>query len=163
MIRNVKPQDVPAITAIYNEYIKNTTIIFDTEPFEESEVAERVDDYSKNHAFFVYEEDNKILGFCYSHPWKAKKAYRFTEETTVYLASGQTGKGIGKKLMEVLIDDCRKRGVKALIACITEGNLISFALHERLEFKRVSHFQKVGWKFNQWLNVFDYELVLDDQ
>ena len=79
--------------------------------------------------------------------WKERAAYRHTLETTVYLAPGYEGKGIGRELMERLIEECRRDGYRALIACVTEGNVVSDALHLRLGFKKVSHFKKVGLKF----------------
>lgn len=101
-----------------------------------------------------------IAGYCYAHAWKERAAYRHTLETTVYLASEYQGKGIGKQLMQTLINECRHRGYHALIACITEGNEASNSLHQKLGFKQVSHFEKVGLKFDRWLDVFDYELIL---
>ena len=62
--------------------------------------------------------------------------------------------------MERLIEECRREGYRALIACITEGNAASDALHLRLGFKQVSHFERVGLKFGRWLDVVDYELLL---
>ena len=61
--------------------------------------------------------------------------------------------------MQKLIEACRENGYRALIACITEGNEASNILHERLGFKQVSHFKKVGLKFDRWLDVADYELL----
>lgn len=110
--------------------------------------------------YFVYETEGKIAGYCYAHAWKERAAYRHTLETTVYLASEYQGKGIGKQLMQTLINECRHRGYHALIACITEGNEASNSLHQKLGFKQVSHFEKVGLKFDRWLDVFDYELIL---
>ena len=70
------------------------------------------------------------------------------------------GAGIGRKLTEKLVDECRKRGYRALIACITDGNQASIKLHEKLGFKKVSHFEKVGIKFGGELDVIDLELRL---
>lgn len=81
-------------------------------------------------------------------------------ETTVYLSPAVVGRGIGTLLMKNLIEECRLSEYKALIACITEGNSESMALHKKLGFKQVSFFEKVGFKFGRWLNVIDYELLL---
>lgn len=69
-------------------------------------------------------------------------------------------RGIGRQLMERLIEECRAGGYHALIACITEGNEASYSLHEKLGFRKVSHFEKVGLKFGRWLDVVDYELII---
>lgn len=90
-----------------------------------------------------------------------KAAYRYTLETTVYLSPDYLGRGIGKRLMRELIEACRRNGYRALIACITAGNEASIALHTGLGFKQVSHFEQVGRKFGRWLDVVDYELLLN--
>ena len=108
----------------------------------------------------MYVDQDEVVGYCYAHTWKERSAYRYTLETTVYLSPGHTGKGIGMLLMKKLIGACRENGYRALIACITEGNEASNILHEKLGFKQVSHFKKVGLKFDRWLDVADYELLL---
>lgn len=160
MIREVRPEDTGSITAIYNEYVAHSVITFETEPVREEEMRSRITGIVSHFPYFVYETEGKIAGYCYAHAWKERAAYRYTLETTVYLASEYQGKGIGKQLMQTLINECRHRGYHALIACITEGNEASNSLHQKLGFKQVSHFEKVGLKFDRWLDVFDYELIL---
>lgn len=161
MIRKVALTDAKAIVDIYNEYILNTTISFEVEALTEEQMRGRIEDISSRFVYLVYEEDGKILGYCYAHPWKERAAYGHTLETTVYLSPAAKGHGIGHRLMEVLIDECRKQGFHALIACITGGNEASCHLHEKLGFKQVSSFEKVGRKFDRWLDVVDYELLLE--
>ncbi|MDO4165596.1 MAG: GNAT family N-acetyltransferase [Bacteroides sp.] len=153
--------DAKAIVDIYNDYILNTTISFEVKALTEDEMRARIQEISSHFVYLVYEEDGKILGYCYAHPWKERAAYGHTLETTVYLSPDAKGHGIGRKLMEVLIDECRKQGFHALIACITGGNEASCHLHEKLGFKQVSAFEKVGRKFGRWLDVVDYELLLE--
>lgn len=160
MIRRVELQDAKAITTIYNEYVEHSVATFETEPLREEDMRNRIAGIAAHFPYFVYEEEGKVTGYCYAHLWKERAAYRHTLETTVYLASGHEGKGIGKALMERLIEECRRDGYHALIACVTEGNAVSDALHLRLGFKQVSHFEKVGLKFGRWLDVVDYELLL---
>ena len=131
-------RDAKAIVDIYNEYVVNSVATFETEPL-------RVEE---------------MVGYCYAHTWKEKAAYKYTLETTVYLSPRYKGKGIGRQLMERLIEECRVGGYHALIACITEGNEASYSLHEKLGFRKVSHFEKVGLKFGRWLDVVDYELII---
>lgn len=160
MIRSVKLHDVEAITAIYNEYVINSIATFETQPVEEEEMHMRITVISRDYPYFVYEINNEVAGYCYAHAWKEKAAYKYTLETTVYLSAKHTGKGIGRQLMERLIDECYNRGYHALIACITEGNETSKTLHTKLGFKQVSGFEQVGLKFGRWLGVADYELLL---
>ena len=160
MIRKVDLQDTKAITGIYNEYVVNSVATFETEPLTEEEMQSRIARLSVQFPYFVYETDGEVIGYCYAHPWKEKAAYKYTLETTVYLSPEKVGKGVGKMLMLRLIDECRTAGYHVLIACITEGNEASFALHSKLGYKQVSHFEKVGLKFDRWLGVVDYELIL---
>lgn len=160
MIRPVVLADAAAIAAIYNEYVLNTTITFEIEPVSVEEMSSRIAGFSVKYPYLVYEEGGEVLGYAYAHRWKERAAYAQTLETTIYLRSDARNRGIGRLLMARLIDDCRQWGAHALIACITEGNLASVALHQRMGFQQVACFHQVGRKFDQWLGVSDYELVL---
>lgn len=161
MIRDVKLQDAQAITDIYNEYVLNSTITFETEPLSVETMESRIKTLSKDFPYFVYEEDGKILGYCYVHHWKERAAYRYTLETTVYLSAQAKGKGIGTILMKKLISTCKEGGYHSLIACITAGNEESYHLHDKLGFKQVAHYKEVGLKFDKWIDVVDFELILN--
>ncbi|NDW19033.1 N-acetyltransferase family protein [Dysgonomonas sp. 216] len=160
MIRHVEPKDVKFITNIYNEYVRNSVVTFETEPVSENTMRSRISEISSQFPYFVYETDGEVIGYCYAHAWKEKAAYKYTAEVTVYLSPLFRGKGIGKELMLRLIDDCRENGYHALIACITSENKTSSSLYLKLGFKQVSYFKEVGMKFERWLDVSDYELLL---
>ena len=160
-IRRVQTDDAAAIASIYNGYVSGSNITFEEEPVTVEEMASRIARISAGFPYLVWEEDGAVKGYCHAHAWKERSAYRYTAETTVYLSPDITGRGVGTALMRHLIAECREMGLKVLIACITEGNAASNALHERLGFRQVSRFEKVGLKFGRWLNVADYELILD--
>lgn len=160
MIRKVELQDTRPLTDIYNYYIAHSTATFDITPIGEKEMRKRIVNISTRYPYFVYENEGKITGYCYAHPWKEKDAYSQTLETTVYVAPGQERKGIGTQLMQKLIETCRQSGFHSLIACITEDNQISCLLHERLGFVQVSHFKEAGFKFGKWIGIIDYQLIL---
>ena len=149
LIRSVELRDVDAITDIYNGYVTGGSATFETEPVGTAEMRSRIAGISARFPYLVCEEGGRVAGYCYAHGWKTKAAYRYTLETTVYLSPDYLGRGIGKRLM------------RALIACITAGNEASIALHTGLGFKQVSHFEQVGRKFGRWLDVVDYELLLN--
>ncbi len=161
MIRKVEPQDVNAISCIYNKYIAETDITFETEQLDNNEISNRINSISDTCPYLVYIEDGNLLGYCYAHPWKQRAAYSKSYETTIYLSPEGKGRGIGTKLMKRLISESRQHGIHALIACITAGNKASICLHEKLGFIKVSHFRQVGMKFDKWLDVVDYELILE--
>lgn len=162
MIRKMTLSDVAAIVRIYAYYVKNTVITFDTEVPSEEEMSQRLAPIIEHMPAWVCEEDGQLAGYCYAHEWKTKKAYNTTVETTIYLHPDHTGKGYGRLLMDCLINDCRGRSLHALVACITIPNESSVKLHEKLGFREVSCFREVGRKFGQWLDVADYELILNE-
>ncbi|WP_288319131.1 GNAT family N-acetyltransferase [Xylanibacter caecicola] len=160
MIRRVDLSDAGEIVSVYNDYILNSVVSFETEALTVEEMQERINDISSSFPYFVYEKDGCIAGYCYAHAWKSRAAYSGTLETTVYLAPEYKGLGIGRELMERLISECRALGYSALIACITACNTDSIGFHRCLGFEKVSHFKRVGYKFDRWLDVVDYELLL---
>lgn len=160
MIREVRPDDAAQIAGIYNRYILETTISFETQPLSAEDMRKRIEEISSYFPYLVAENNGKLIGYCYAHLWKERAAYCKTLETTIYLASEAKGKGLGTRLMDRLIDECRNRGYHVLIACITAENEESCRFHERLGFKKVSHFEQAGQKFGRWLDVADYELIL---
>ncbi|MCH5181119.1 MAG: N-acetyltransferase [Prevotellaceae bacterium] len=159
-IRPVRADDAAALAAIYNPYVAETDISFETEPLTAGDMRQRIAQTAASCPYLVAEAGGTPVGYCYAHPWKERAAYALTLETTVYIDRRHCGRGIGRRLMERLIDDCRQRGAHALVACITGGNARSTALHEALGFRRVSRFRQVGRKGGRWLDVEDYELLL---
>ena len=164
MITNVSKTDADKITAIYNYYVRTSVVTFDTEEWSVEKMTRRIEALSEKYPYIVFRmPDGNIAGYCYAHPWKERAAYGHTLETTVYLSPLGQNKGLGRELMLRLIEECRRQGYRALIACITGNNEASRAFHARLGFEQVSLFKEVGHKFGQWLDVVDYELLLAPQ
>lgn len=161
IIREVISADCVAMTDIYNYYIEATTITFETVKLEPEDMTKRIRMFlSAGYPCLVAEEDGRVVGYCYAHPWKEKSAYSATLETTVYVAPGQDRRGTGRALMSELIKRCRESGTHALIACVTAENAYSIEFHRRLGFKEVSRFEQVGFKHGRWLDVIDMEMLL---
>lgn len=160
MIRKVQPDDAQDIALIYNHYVEHTTITFETNPVSTDEMSERISTISGKYPYFVYEEAGKVAGYCYASSWKKKEAYCNTVESTIYIDTSFQGKGIGLALMNKLTNELKARSFHAIIACITVPNPSSIGLHEKLGFKKVSEFREVGYKFDRWLDVSDWELLL---
>ena len=159
MIRPVADSDAAAITGIYNYYIQNTTVSFETTQLSEAEMLQRIRAIAAGYPYFVALEEGRVVGYCYAHLWKERMAYCHTWEVTIYLAPDSKGRGTGSALMRRLIDACRATGrCRNLIACITEENAESIAFHRKMGFEKVSHFKSVGYKLGRWLDVVDMEL-----
>jgi len=161
MIRKVCPDDAGSIASIYNHYVENTTITFETESVLVEEMRGRIAEISEKYPYFVYEKSGYVVAYCYASSWKKKAAYNHTVESTVYVDPALRGKGVGELLMNELINELRNRQCfHAIIACITVPNPQSVGLHKKLGFKQVSEFKEVGYKFDKWLDVGDFELLL---
>ncbi len=161
MIRPVKIHDAASIMNIYNHYITESTISFETEPLTLEQMQVRISEIAAKYPYFVsISERDTLNGYCYAHTWKERAAYGKTLETTVYISPKYQNQGIGHDLMTRLIDRCREEGYRTLVACITATNTKSINFHKRLGFKQVSHFEKVGNKNGEELDVIDMQLIL---
>lgn len=160
MIRNATREDSKAIAAIYNHYVLNTVVTFEETPVSAEEMQQRIADTQEKYHWLVYEENNEVIGYAYSHAWRVRAAYRYSSELSVYLAPGHTGRGIGKKLYQAVIDEARKLKLHAVIGGVALPNEASVKLHEKLGFKKVGEFEEVGIKFGKWVNVAYWELIL---
>jgi len=160
MIRYVEPKDAREIVDIYNFYINNTEITFEEHPLSVDEMEKRIRDVTAKYPWLVIEEDGNILGYAYSSKYRERSAYRYTAELTIYMKNGEEGKGLGAELMRRVIEETRNRGIHALISAIAIPNERSVAIHEKFEFEKVGQLKDVGFKFDHWIDVGYWELVL---
>lgn len=160
MIRKATISDAAMIAAIYNHYVETTTITFEEQAVHADEMAQRIGSVGAQLPWYVFERDGQVLGYAYATPWRARSAYRFSVESTVYVAHDCVGQGIGRQLYRMLIDDLRQRQLQVVIGGIAQPNDESVALHERLGFEKVAMFKRVGRKFDQWIDVGYWELLL---
>ncbi|MDR1211623.1 MAG: GNAT family N-acetyltransferase [Spirochaetaceae bacterium] len=161
MIRGVKSEDAGAIVFIYNYYIKNSPATFEEIPLSARDMAARIRAVGENYPWIVWEENGEILGYAYMHRYHERAAYRYTAEDSVYVRAGCEGRGIGRALLEHLIGVARKMEIRVLLSIITVPNAASVGLHEKFGFTKVGQFPEVGYKFDQWLDVGYWELLLD--
>jgi L-amino acid N-acyltransferase YncA len=160
MIRSATGQDAAAICAIYNHYIANSIITFEETPVSTDEMAGRIAEVTATLPWLVFEAEAEVQGYAYASPWKSRCAYRFAVETTVYLAESATGRGVGSQLYQALLADLRGRSLHSIIGGVALPNPASVALHEKFGFEKVAHFKQVGWKFDRWIDVGYWELML---
>ena len=161
MLRAATPADAAAIAAIYNHYVLHTIVTFEEEAVTADEIAGRIREVQgAGIPWFVWEENGRVLGYTYASKWKSRCSFRYSLETTVYLDKDATGRGLGRTLYTPLIEALRGQKYHALIGGISIPNPASIALHEKLGFQKIGHFKEVGWKFNQWIDVGYWELIL---
>jgi L-amino acid N-acyltransferase YncA len=159
-IRDVKLGDAEAISHIYNHYVINTIVSFEDLPVPAEEMKQRIMQTTSNLPWLVIEEAGHINGYAYASSWKSRGAYRFCAESTIYLHPACIGKGYGRKLYEALISTLHSRNLHCVIGVIALPNEKSVALHEGLGFHQVAHLQQIGRKFDQWIDVGFWELIL---
>jgi len=160
MIRAATVKDAKAIRGIYEHYILETVITFEEEPVSVEEMEDRIRRVTRSFPWLVYESDGKVIGYAYADRWKSRSAYRYAVESTIYVDPRYTGQGIGKQLYGSLIPELRLRSLHSVLGVIALPNPASIALHERMGFVKVAHFKEVGWKFNRWIDVGDWQLLL---
>ncbi len=154
IVRDVVAGDVETLVRIYNHYVTQTIITFEEESVTAAEMARRVADVQLTSLpWLVAERDGAVVGYAYATKWRVRQAYRFSTEVTVYVAPELAGKRIGSMLYGQLLSALRARNIHAAIGGIALPNDASVALHEKFGFKKVAHFEEVGFKFNQWIDV----------
>jgi L-amino acid N-acyltransferase YncA len=161
-LRPATSQDAAAIVAIYNHYVATTSISFEEEAVAVDDMAQRIDAVlAAGLPWLVAVEDGKILGYAYATKWRVRHAYRFSVESSVYLAQDVAQRGLGTRLYVALIDQLRAAKCHLVIGGIALPNEASVALHEKLGFEKVAHFKEVGYKFERWLDVGYWQLNLN--
>ncbi len=160
-IRPATAADAARIAAIYNRYVAQTTISFEEQPVSEAEMAGRIRDVADaGLPWLVVVHQGELAGYAYATKWRARPAYRFSVESTVYLDDSACGRGWGALLYRQLIGQLRAGGIRTVIAGIAQPNARSVGLHERLGFRKVAHFPDVGYKFGGWVDVGYWQLSL---
>ena len=163
MIRPATVTDAHAISVVYNHFILNTTVTFEETAISPGDMAQRIEAHAGRLPFLVAEIDNAVAGYAYAAPWKTRSAYRHSVESSIYVASEFTGMGLGSRLYQALLQDLRKQGVHAVLAGIALPNKASIGLHEAFGFSKVGQMREVGRKFDQWIDVGYWQLILTQQ
>ncbi|GAA0722936.1 arsinothricin resistance N-acetyltransferase ArsN1 family B [Dokdonella soli] len=160
-IRAAEIRDAGAIAHIYNHYVLNTVVTFEEEAVSADEMATRIrETLAIPLPWLVAEQNGGAIGYAYASKWKGRCAYRFSVEGTVYLIDGAGGHGLGSLLYGALIDRLREMRMHSVLGGIALPNEASVKLHERLGFEKVAHLKEVGRKFDRWVDVGYWQLIL---
>ena len=162
LIRESTASDVPAMTEIYRHHVLHGTGSFEVEPPDEIEFGKRRDAIvSRSLPWLVAEKDGLVVGYAYAGPFRAREAYRFTLEDSIYVRAESIGQGVGRLLLEKLIERCREGGYKQILALIGDSrNTGSIRVHEVCGFRHSGVFKDVGIKNERWLDVVLMQLEL---
>ena len=148
------PRHVAAITDIYAHHVLHGFASFETEPPNAAEMRRRYRLVREQGLpFLIAELDGRIAGYAYASAYRARAAYRYTVEDSVYVQHGQQGRGVGSALLTALIAGCTQAGRRQMIAVIGDSaNRPSIRLHERCGFIHVGLLPATGWKFSRWID-----------
>lgn len=154
-LRFGRPDDLPALTDIYNHYVLTSPATFDLVPFTVEARREWLSHYSETgrHRLLVALDRDRILGYATSSRWRPKPAYDTTVETTVYMHPDAAGRGAGRALYERLFAELDTEDVHRAVAGIVPPNEPSLRLHLAVGFKEVGRFSEVGYKFGRYWDV----------
>lgn len=161
-IRDALQTDAAEIAAIYNTYVLGSTATFELEAVDADEMARRIGAVEEaGLPWLVATGDRAACGYAYAAPWKARAAYARTVETSIYLAEGARGTGLGKRLYAALLERLRGIDLHVAIGGVALPNPASVQLHEGFGFEPVGRFREVGRKFDAWVDVGYWQLRLD--
>ena len=158
-IRAAEIGDLEAMTALYNYYVENTAITFDTVPFTPEARKPWFAQFSQQgpHRLIVAESDGQLAGYASSSKHRAKPAYGTSVEMTIYLDQRFSGAGLGRKLYEALFLALSGEDIRSVFAGVALPNDASVAFHEAMGFTKIGTFHEVGRKFGRYYDVMWFE------
>jgi phosphinothricin acetyltransferase len=159
VIRAATDRDGEAIAELYNHYVRHTVTTFEADVVTAREMAGRVSAVQQlGLPWLVLENDGIVRGYACAVRWKSRAAYRYSVESTIYIAEGFGGTGLGTRLYRELLAQLRDRRLHSVLAGIALPNAASVGLHEKLGFEKVAHLKEVGHKFERWIDVGYWQL-----
>jgi len=167
VIRSAVLADAEALLAIYAPYVEKTAITFDYEVPSVEDFGMRMENTMRKYPYLVAEIDGEAVGYCYAGVFKARSAYDWAVETTIYVAEGRHGLGVGRKLYDALEAALAKMNIVNLYACIayteTEDEYLtlgSVRFHEHCGYQLIGHFHQCGYKFGRWYDMVWMEKMI---
>ncbi len=156
--------DIPAITRIYAHAVTLGTASFELTPPDEAEMTRRMQHLIDNKfPYLVAEAEGRLAGYAYASLFRTRPAYRFTLENSVYVAPDMQRRGIGKILLDRLIEECTALGFRQMIAVIGDSDqAASIGLHRACGFEDAGNLRNVGFKFGRWLDTPLMQRALGD-
>ena len=162
LVRPAALQDLPAIQTIYAYHVLNGLASFEEEAPPLEEMRRRYEDVTRQGLpYLVVEDKGEVLGYGYCTLYRARSAYRYTLEDSIYVKHGRHGKGIGKAVLGELIARCEVLNYRQIIAVIGDtANAASIAVHASLGFVRSGSLRSSGYKFGRWVDTVFMQLPL---
>jgi phosphinothricin acetyltransferase len=154
LIRHADPgRDAAACAAIYRPFVLETAVSFEERAPDEREIAERIEQASRTHAWLVAEQERDVVGFAYAEPHRERAAYRWAADVAAYVAEDSRRHGVGRALYGRLLPLLATQGLHVACAGIALPNDASVALHEACGFSLVGVYRRIGFKAGAWRDV----------
>jgi L-amino acid N-acyltransferase YncA len=163
-VRDAVDSDIPVVQAIYAHHVLNGLATFEEVPPPVDEISSRWLSVMRDGLpYLVAESDGGVVGYAYAAAYRARSAYRYSIEDSVYVMAGLSGRGIGTALLSRLIARCEGGPWRQMLAVIGDSdNAASIALHRRVGFRLVGTFTGVGLKFGRWVDTVLMQRPLGD-
>ena len=152
-IRLANKNAAAVLVAIYAPYVEKTAITFEYDVPSVEEFSGRIEKTLERYPYLVAEEEGVILGYAYASTYYARAAYDWAVELSVYISLDSRGQGVGTKLYDALEYLLDQMGYVHFLACISQPNEASLALHRKRGYQQVAHFPKIGYKVNRWHDI----------
>jgi len=152
-IRQANSDDAAAMLEIYRPIVEETATSFELGVPTVEEFVTRIEKITATHEWLVADFHGSIAGYAYASPHRAREAYRFSAEVSVYVHPDYRGQGLGKDLYTALFDSIRDLGFHSAYAGIALPNDSSIALHRACGFTEIGTFREVGFKNDAWHDV----------
>lgn len=163
MVRLARPDDAPAFAAIYRPFVEGTPVTFEEVAPSPEAMAERIESTLLTLPWLALEFEGRVLGYAYASAHRARSAYRWSVDVTIYLAPEARGRGCGRALYTELLGLLMRQGYTAAYAGIALPNAASVGLHEAMGFRPVGVYEGVGFKCGAWHNVGWWQRDLADR
>lgn len=156
-IRLAATDDAASVLAIYGPIIRDSATSFELEVPTQQDIASRIQTTLQKFPWIVLCENGAVRGYAYGTTHRARAAYGWTVETSVYIDASAQGRGVGRALYESLLAILTLQGFGNALGGITLPNTGSVRLHEACGFKHVGVYHGIGYKFGQWHDVGWFE------
>jgi len=163
VIREIEPRDIPGVADIYGHHVLTGYGSFEETPPSVDDIAGRIASVQALGLPYLIADDGGVIGFAYASSFRPRSGYRFTAEDSVYVARDVMGRGVGRALLQAIIDRCAHIGLRQMMAIIGDSdNAASIGLHQALGFSRIGVARNVGFKHGRWVDLVWMQRALND-
>ncbi|MDF2615214.1 MAG: GCN5-related N-acetyltransferase [Clostridia bacterium] len=157
----IREEHIDTLRNIYIHYVNYSTATFHKREISKDEMRNLLIFSNPKYEGYVIKYNDEICGYVVLTQYKPREAFDHTAEVTIYLKSGQEGRGIGNKALGFIEDRARTKDLHTLIGLICGENTASIALFEKHGYKKCAHYKEVGYKFDRWLDLVCYQKMIN--